>query len=184
MSVLSLPPGWNTTASSTGPAGDRPGLCRSIAEVVWQTAPSSPVDLLHDRWYGRSAAINRTLAEAAQRRDRDGGWLAARGAGRPCGWPPASACDVAPDILLFANLGAIQLNYGYSLDHCQRAVEMTGADALILHLNCLQEALQPEGDTRFAGLLERIAQSAGRCPSRSSSKKSAGAFPARRLACW
>ncbi|MBW8010093.1 MAG: type 2 isopentenyl-diphosphate Delta-isomerase [Chloroflexi bacterium] len=62
----------------------------------------------------------------------------------------------APDILLFANLGAVQLNYGYSADHCQRAVDMVEADALILHLNPLQEALQPEGDTRFSGLLKKI----------------------------
>ncbi len=62
----------------------------------------------------------------------------------------------APDILLFANLGAVQLNYGYTVDHCRRAVEMIEADALILHLNPLQEAVQPEGDTRFAGLARKI----------------------------
>jgi isopentenyl-diphosphate delta-isomerase len=64
--------------------------------------------------------------------------------------------SVAPDILLFANLGAIQLNYGYGIDECRRAVEMIEADALILHFNALQEAVQPEGDTRFAGLLKQI----------------------------
>jgi isopentenyl-diphosphate Delta-isomerase len=62
----------------------------------------------------------------------------------------------APAILLFANLGAVQLNYDYTVDQCQRAVDMIEADALILHLNALQEALQPEGDTRFAGLLKKI----------------------------
>jgi isopentenyl-diphosphate delta-isomerase len=64
--------------------------------------------------------------------------------------------DIAPNILLFANLGAIQLNNGFSLDDCQRAVEMAGADALTLHLNPLQEALQTGGDTNFGGLLARI----------------------------
>jgi len=63
---------------------------------------------------------------------------------------------VAPDILLLANLGAVQLNYRYSIDHCRRAVDMIEADALILHMNPLQEAVQPEGDSRFAGLLEKI----------------------------
>jgi isopentenyl-diphosphate delta-isomerase len=63
---------------------------------------------------------------------------------------------VAPDILLFANLGAVQLNYGYSVEHCQRAVDMVEADALFIHFNALQEALQPEGDTNFAGLLDKI----------------------------
>jgi len=64
--------------------------------------------------------------------------------------------DVAPDILLLANLGAVQLNYGYGVEHCQRAVEMIEADGLILHLNPLQEALQPEGNTDFSGLLAKI----------------------------
>jgi len=63
---------------------------------------------------------------------------------------------VAPDILLLANLGAVQLNLGYGPAECCRAVEMVEADALVLHLNPLQEALQPDGDTRFAGLLSRI----------------------------
>ena len=64
--------------------------------------------------------------------------------------------DLAPDILLFANLGAVQLNNGYGVDECLRAVEMVKADALFLHLNPLQEALQPEGNVNFAGLAERI----------------------------
>ncbi len=65
--------------------------------------------------------------------------------------------DVAPTALLFANLGAVQLNYGYGIDQCRRAVDMIEADALILHLNPLQEVLQPEGDTNWRGLVDRIA---------------------------
>ena len=64
--------------------------------------------------------------------------------------------DVAPDILLFANLGAVQLNYGYGIEQCRRAVEMIEADGLILHLNVLQEAVQPEGNRNFKGLTEKI----------------------------
>jgi isopentenyl-diphosphate Delta-isomerase len=64
--------------------------------------------------------------------------------------------DLAPDILLFANLGAIQLNYGYTVDQCRRAVDMIEADALILHLNPLQEALQADGDWHWQGLLGKI----------------------------
>jgi isopentenyl-diphosphate Delta-isomerase len=63
---------------------------------------------------------------------------------------------VAPSILLFANLGAVQLNYRYGVSECQRAVDMVNADALILHFNVLQEAVQPEGDTNFAGLLKQV----------------------------
>ncbi len=64
--------------------------------------------------------------------------------------------NLAPDALLFANLGAIQLNYNYGLDECQRAVNMLEADALVLHVNALQEALQVEGNTTFAGLVKKI----------------------------
>ncbi len=63
---------------------------------------------------------------------------------------------VAPDILLFANLGAVQLNHGYGIDQCRKAVEMIQANALILHLNPLQEAVQKGGDTNFAGLAKKI----------------------------
>jgi isopentenyl-diphosphate Delta-isomerase len=65
---------------------------------------------------------------------------------------------IAPSIPLLANLGAVQLNYGYGVDECRRAVEMIEADALILHFNVLQEAVQPEGNTNFKGLLRRIEQ--------------------------
>src|ERR1043166_3213783 len=64
---------------------------------------------------------------------------------------------MAPDILLLSNSGAVQLNYGYTVEHCRRAVEMIGADGLILHLNVLQEAVQPEGNRNFKGLTAKIA---------------------------
>jgi isopentenyl-diphosphate delta-isomerase len=63
---------------------------------------------------------------------------------------------VAPHIPLLANIGAVQLNYGFGVEQCQRAVDMIEADALILHLNPLQEAVQPEGNTNFKGLLQAI----------------------------
>ncbi|HAF62192.1 MAG TPA: type 2 isopentenyl-diphosphate Delta-isomerase [Anaerolineaceae bacterium] len=62
----------------------------------------------------------------------------------------------APDINLFANIGAVQLNNSVTFDDCRQLVEEIGADALILHLNPLQEALQSEGNTNFAGLLSKI----------------------------
>lgn len=65
--------------------------------------------------------------------------------------------DVAPDILLFANLGAVQLKNGHGTDSCRRAVDMIEADALTLHLNPLQECVQAWGDTNYGGLADRIA---------------------------
>jgi isopentenyl-diphosphate delta-isomerase len=67
-----------------------------------------------------------------------------------------SVRSVAPDILLLANLGAVQLNYGYGVEHCLRVVEELEANGLILHLNPLQEAVQCGGNTNFKGLLEKI----------------------------
>ncbi|CAA9291977.1 Isopentenyl-diphosphate delta-isomerase, FMN-dependent [uncultured Coleofasciculus sp.] len=64
--------------------------------------------------------------------------------------------SLAPDILLFANIGAVQLNYSYGVDQCRRVVDICQADALILHLNPLQECIQPNGDTNFRGLLDKI----------------------------
>ena len=101
--------------------------------------------------------INRILAAAAQA----GGIAMGVGSQRAAIEHPELAetfnvREIAPDILLFANLGAIQLNYSYGLEHCLRAVEMIEADALILHLNALQEAVQPEGDIRWSGLLAKI----------------------------
>ncbi len=105
----------------------------------------------------RARVLNRTLAQAAQ----DARIALGIGSQRAMIEDPALAetyqvRDVAPDILLLANMGAVQLNYGYGVDECRRAVEQIQADALILHLNPLQEALQPEGDGNFAGLLSKI----------------------------
>ncbi|MEL6223205.1 MAG: type 2 isopentenyl-diphosphate Delta-isomerase [Cyanobacteria bacterium J06626_14] len=63
---------------------------------------------------------------------------------------------IAPDILLLANLGAVQLNYSYGLDECRKAVDWLQADALVLHINPLQECVQSRGDTNFRGLINKI----------------------------
>jgi isopentenyl-diphosphate Delta-isomerase len=104
-----------------------------------------------------AALINRTLAQAAQAQRIAMGLGSQRAAiEKPELAATFQVRQVAPDVLLFANLGAVQLNYGYGLDQCRRAVDMLQADALILHLNALQEAVQPEGDSNFAGLLAKI----------------------------
>jgi isopentenyl-diphosphate delta-isomerase len=102
--------------------------------------------------------VNRNLARAAQQL----GLAMGVGSQRVAIEEPSAAIsfqvrEVAPEILLFGNLGAVQLNYGYTVEHCRRAVSMIGADALILHLNVLQEAVQPEGNRNFKGLTDKIA---------------------------
>jgi isopentenyl-diphosphate delta-isomerase len=102
-------------------------------------------------------AVNRRLAEAAQVLGVGMCVGSQRAALEEPRW--ASTYQVreqAPDVLLLANLGAVQLNESYTVEHCQKAVEMIGADALVLHLNPLQEAVQPGGDTCFSGLLHKI----------------------------
>ncbi len=103
--------------------------------------------------------LNRRLARVAQ----EYGFAMGLGSGRALIESPDSieTFDVralAPDVALLANLGAVQLNKGYGIAECRRLVDILHADALALHLNPLQEALQPEGDTCFRGLLERIAR--------------------------
>ncbi|MDP9365906.1 MAG: type 2 isopentenyl-diphosphate Delta-isomerase [Chloroflexota bacterium] len=105
----------------------------------------------------RGWEINRRLARAAQVLGCAMGVGSQRAAiENPALAPFFRVRDVAPDVLLLANLGAVQLNYGYGVDECRRAVAMIEADALALHLNPLQEALQPEGNANFAGLLVKI----------------------------
>jgi isopentenyl-diphosphate delta-isomerase len=106
-----------------------------------------------------AAQINRQLAEIAQTLGLAMGVGSQRAAIEDASLASTyQVRTVAPDILLFANLGAVQLNYGYGLEEAKRAVDMIEADALILHLNPLQEAVQPGGDRRWSGLERKIEQ--------------------------
>ncbi len=102
--------------------------------------------------------VNRNLARAAQELG-----LAMGVGSQRVALEEKSAADsfkvrnLAPDILLLGNLGAVQLNYGYGIEECRQAVRMIQADGLILHLNVLQEAVQPEGNRNFRGLAAKIA---------------------------
>lgn len=105
----------------------------------------------------RLERINRNLAAAAEAEG------VAMGVGsqrillsNPAASPSFALRSVAPNALLFANLGAVQLNCGMTITQVRSAIDVLKADALILHLNPLQEAIQPEGDTDFSGILEKI----------------------------
>ena len=107
----------------------------------------------------RAATINRHLATAAQRL----GIGMMLGSQRVMLERPGAAAsfqvrDLAPDILLIGNLGGAQLLKGYGAAEVTRAIELVGADALAIHVNPLQEALQAGGDTQWAGLTARLAE--------------------------
>lgn len=113
----------------------------------------------------RARDINRHLAEAAQAL----GIAMAVGSQRVAlqthtDWGLTGELrQCAPDILLMANLGAAQLRGPQGLEYARRAVGMIGADALVIHLNPLQEALQPEGDRDWRGVLGAIEQVVRAC---------------------
>lgn len=101
--------------------------------------------------------INERLAAAAEAR----GWSLGVGSIRAAVEKPElsdtfAVRRFAPTIPVIANLGAVQLNYGFGAEACQRAVDIAGASMLVLHLNSLQEVFQPEGNTDFSSLLQRI----------------------------
>jgi isopentenyl-diphosphate delta-isomerase len=106
----------------------------------------------------RAGEINRRLARGAEA----AGIAFALGSGRAMLEDGAlrdtfDVRPVAPRVVLFANLGAVQLNYGMRIDDARRLVDALGANGLYLHLNPLQEALQRGGDTNFRALEPKIA---------------------------
>ncbi|WP_077324297.1 type 2 isopentenyl-diphosphate Delta-isomerase [Virgibacillus siamensis] len=103
--------------------------------------------------------INQNLAVAAEEK----GWAIGLGSTRALLESDAHQDSFlirkqAPTVPLIANIGAVQLNYGYGAAECQRIVDLTGADSIVLHFNPLQEAVQDEGDLNFENLLPKIEQ--------------------------
>lgn len=106
---------------------------------------------------GLATEINQNLAIAAEEK----GWAIALGSTRALLESTAHEESFlirkhAPTVPLIANLGAVQLNYGYGARECQQIVDKTEADSLVLHLNSLQEVVQDGGDLNFADLLPKI----------------------------
>lgn len=66
--------------------------------------------------------------------------------------------EVAPSAFMMANIGAPQLSQGFGVDDARRIVEMIKADALVIHLNPLQELIQPEGEPSSKGVLAKISE--------------------------
>jgi isopentenyl-diphosphate delta-isomerase len=106
--------------------------------------------------YKDAKKINRDIAKAAQEHGLAFGVGSQRAMIED---PPLAGTfrvrDVAPDISLLANIGAFQLKR-YSSEQIESLVSSIEADALAVHLNPLQEVVQPEGDTDFTGVLDAI----------------------------
>lgn len=101
--------------------------------------------------------INKNLAAAAEELGLALGLGSERAALQDAKlWKTYEVRDVAPNIPLIANLGLVQFSKGYGLKEAKEAIEKIGADALAVHLNALQEAVQPEGDTDFKGAFEHL----------------------------
>jgi isopentenyl-diphosphate delta-isomerase len=66
--------------------------------------------------------------------------------------------EKAPSSLVIGNIGCPQLSLGWGLDEARRCVEMVKADALAIHMNPLQEAVQVGGDTNYSGVLEKVGE--------------------------
>jgi isopentenyl-diphosphate Delta-isomerase len=106
----------------------------------------------------QTSVINQRLARVAQHHRLTMGLGSCRVLlEQPDVLPSFDVREIASDVPLLANLGAVQLNLGVGVDECRDLLRALRADALVLHLNPLQEALQPAGNTVFRGLLARIA---------------------------
>ncbi|WP_297803364.1 type 2 isopentenyl-diphosphate Delta-isomerase [uncultured Brevundimonas sp.] len=103
----------------------------------------------------RAEAINIHLAEAAQHLGLALAVGSQRGALDADGELPGFGRSLrhrAPDTPILANIGAAQLTRGFGRDEALRIIDMIDADALVVHLNPLQEACQPEGDRDWWGV--------------------------------
>jgi len=105
----------------------------------------------------KGETINRNLAEAAEK------VKVALGLGsmrviirKPEAKKTFDVRKYCPSVPLFANMGLVQLNYGYGADEINHLIDAIDADGIFLHVNPLQEAVQPEGNTNFEGLLSKL----------------------------
>ena len=110
-----------------------------------------------------ATAINASIAEAVEKLGLGMGLGSQRAAieNKSLEKTYRVAREKAPNAFLIANVGGVQLVHGYGVKEVKKIVEMIDADAVAVHLNALQEAVQPEGQTNFQGVLAKIGEITG-----------------------
>ena len=103
----------------------------------------------------RAEMINQSLAEVAQE-EKIGFAVGSQRAALELGQNAKNLRKLAPNIPIIGNLGGIQLAREKGIELAKRAIESLNADAIAIHLNPLQEAVQPEGERDWHGVLFAI----------------------------
>jgi len=108
----------------------------------------------------KAMKVNATLAEAAEKLKIGIGVGSQRAAleGPSLKKTYTIVREKAPTTLVLANIGCSQILGEEGIEKAKEAIEMINANALTIHLNPLQESIQPEGETRFKGVLNAISQ--------------------------
>lgn len=105
----------------------------------------------------KGRTINENLAKAAQKVGVGLGLGSMRVILRkPESIPSFDVKEFAPDVPIFANFGIVQLNYGYGADDLNKIIDSVNADGIFLHVNHLQEVIQPEGDLNWRDLIPKL----------------------------
>ena len=104
----------------------------------------------------RAEQINQALALAAQQQSIAFA-VGSQRAGLEAGQTARQLRSLAPHIPIIGNLGGVQLAQSGGLDLAKAAIDDLQADAIAIHLNPLQEAVQPEGETNWTGVKQAIA---------------------------
>ncbi len=113
--------------------------------------------------YDRAARINSSIAELCVERNIGMGVGSQRQALQNDDYVESFRIvrKISKDIFVMGNIGAAQVADGFALREVRKIIDMVAADALAVHLNALQELIQPEGDKNFRGVLNGIGRLVG-----------------------
>lgn len=108
--------------------------------------------------HNEATLINQNIAEAVEELGLAMGVGSQRSAIEDSSLTPSFtiARQSAPTAFLVGNIGAPQLSLGYGVDEAETAIVMIKANALAIHFNAAQEAIQPEGESTFSGIIRAL----------------------------